>query len=144
MTLSAIILAAVLLSGISAEAEVPETVQFNRDVLPILSDHCFKCHGPDERQRETKQRFDTREGIERAVSKGFLVSGKPDESELIERLTTADEDEVMPPLSEKARPSPHEISILRRWSQTRRYNNLRLSGYCLVTFVTHSKRRFER
>ena len=115
MTLSVFILTAVLVPGIPAEAEVPEAVQFNRDVLPILSDHCFKCHGPDERQRETKQRFDTRAGIERAASKGFLVSGKPDDSELIERLTTADEDEVMPPLSEKARPSPHEISILRRW-----------------------------
>ena len=115
MTLSAIILAVVLVPGLPAEAEIPETVQFNRDVLPILSDHCFKCHGPDKRQRETKQRFDTRAGVERALSKGFLVPGKPQESELIERLTTDDEDEVMPPPSEKPRPSAREISILRRW-----------------------------
>ena len=90
-------------------------VQFNRDVLPILSEHCFKCHGPDERQRETKQRFDTREGVERAVRKGFLVPGKPQESELIERLLSEDEDEVMPPPGEKHRPSPAELAILRRW-----------------------------
>ena len=115
MTLSAIILAVVFVPGLPAEAEIPETVQFNRDVLPILSDHCFKCHGPDKRQRETKQRFDTRAGVERALSKGFLVPGKPQESELIERLTTDDEDEVMPPPSEKPRPSAREISILRRW-----------------------------
>ena len=90
-------------------------MQFNRDVLPILSEHCFKCHGPDERQRETKQRFDTREGVERAVRKGFLVPGKPQESELIERLLSEDEDEVMPPPGEKHRPSPAELAILRRW-----------------------------
>ena len=115
MTLPVIIMAIVLVPGVPAEAEIPGTVVFNRDVLPILSDHCFKCHGPDKRQRETKQRFDTRSGVERAVSKGFLVPGKPQESELIERLTTDDEDEVMPPPSEKSRPSAREISVLRRW-----------------------------
>ena len=94
---------------------IPGTVRFNRDVLPILSDHCFKCHGPDEHQRETKQRFDIRAGVERATSKGILVPGKPNESKLIMRLTTNDEDEVMPPPSQKSRPSPGEIAILRRW-----------------------------
>ena len=115
MNLPVIIIAIALVPGAPAEAEIPEAVQFNRDVLPILSDHCFKCHGPDERQRKTKQRFDIRAGVERAVSKGFLVPGKPQESELIERLTTDDQDEVMPPPSQKSRPSPGDVAILRRW-----------------------------
>ncbi len=111
---------AVLVPGGAGAEENPATapagpVQFNRDVLPILSEHCFKCHGPDERQRETKQRFDTRAGVERAVRKGFLVPGKPAESELIERLLSDDDEEVMPPPGEKRRPSPAEVAILRRW-----------------------------
>src|SRR6267142_5678429 len=67
-------------------------VHFSRDVLPILSANCFQCHGPDERARKAKLRLDKQEGARRV-----LAPGKPDESELIRRITSADQDEAMPP-----------------------------------------------
>src|SRR6476620_8109804 len=60
-----------------------ESVTYNRDVRPILSDKCFHCHGPDKKTRKGKFRLDVRED---AVAKGAIVPGKPKESELINRI----------------------------------------------------------
>ena len=67
-------------------------VDFNRQIRPILSENCFACHGPDEKQRKAKLRLDTKEGAARVVT-----PGKPDESELIRRTHTDVTDEAMPP-----------------------------------------------
>ena len=83
------VVAALLLLPSFAPAAAPS---FSRDVLPILSDNCFYCHGPDENHRKAKLRLDTHEGMLRVVT-----PGKSAASELIRRVTSDDTDEVMPP-----------------------------------------------
>src|SRR3954449_11766909 len=79
-----------------AGAGAPATVDFGRDILPILSDKCFLCHGPDAKARKAGLRLDTEEGALHAASP-VIVPGKSDESELIYRVTSEDASEVMPP-----------------------------------------------
>ena len=94
-----------------SSAAPPETIRFNRDVRPILS-NCFYCHGPDPKHREADMRLDTRDGALATA----IVPGKPDESPLIERVTSsADDTRMPPPASKKARLSAEQIAILRRW-----------------------------
>jgi hypothetical protein len=94
-------------------AAAAEPVSFSRDVLPILSDNCFGCHGQDESHRKGKLRLDLREA---ALAKEAFVPGKPDVSALIERIVTTDEDELMPPpKSHKARLTSAKVDLLRRW-----------------------------
>ncbi len=69
-------------------------IRFNNDIRPILSEHCFACHGPDSASREADLRLDQRTG---ALASGAVVPGAADESELIERIMSDDPDLVMPP-----------------------------------------------
>ena len=95
-----------------ARAAEPGEVRFNRDIRPILADHCFQCHGPDTARRKAELRLDTEDG-----AKAALVPGKPLESELVRRITAKDADERMPP-AKFARPlSPQQVELLRRWVQ---------------------------
>jgi len=87
-------------------------VDFGRDVLPILSDFCFQCHGPDEKARKAKLRLDDPNSI---AQRGILVPGKPVDSELIDRITSTDPDTVMPPPSLKRQLSPQQIDTLTKW-----------------------------
>jgi hypothetical protein len=99
----------------AAQAPAAEPVSFSRDVLPILSDNCFSCHGPDEGHRKADLRLDTREGAT-ADAIQAVVPGRPEASELIRRIVSTDEDEVMPPpKSHKARLKPGQTELLRRW-----------------------------
>jgi hypothetical protein len=91
-------------------------VEYNRDVRPILSDNCFFCHGPDPKHREAKLRLDTREGaIEDREGSIAVVPGKPDESELIDRITSDDKVMVMPPPKSHKTLTPAQKETLRRW-----------------------------
>src|SRR5438045_1922347 len=72
----------------------PNKVRFNRDIRPILSENCFRCHGPDKNIRKAKLRLDDRAV---ALEKKAIVPGKPDESEMISRINSTKEDEMMPP-----------------------------------------------
>jgi len=87
-------------------------IDFNRDVRPILSNNCFACHGPDEKERKGKLRLDTFAG---ATASAIKV-GKPAESELIARLTSGDENELMPPpKSGKKKLSQQDVATLKAW-----------------------------
>ena len=95
-------------------ADAPD---FSRDVRPILSQHCFKCHGPDDKSRKGGLRLDIRESATKEAKSGgiALVPGKPDQSELVARIFSSDEDELMPPPSAKRPLTPEQKDILRRW-----------------------------
>jgi len=94
-----------------------EKLTFNRDIRPILSDHCFTCHGQDNSARKSELRLDLREEALKGGESGepALVPCKPDESELLARLLTHDRTEVMPPPKAKNPVKPEEIEILGRW-----------------------------
>jgi len=98
-------------------AVAAQDVQFNRDVRPLLSDRCFYCHGPDEKNRKAGLRLDTFEGATKDRG-GYraIAPGKPDESELLRRVTSHNVGEVMPPTgAKKPAVTPQEAELLRRW-----------------------------
>ncbi|MEX2173156.1 MAG: PSD1 and planctomycete cytochrome C domain-containing protein [Pirellulaceae bacterium] len=101
-------------AGQAATADSPD---FNREVRPILSAHCFKCHGPDDKTREAGLRLDGRDGAIAALDSGSVavVPGKPDQSELVRRVLSDDEGEVMPPPATNKPLSATQKNILRRW-----------------------------
>lgn len=98
------------LSAVEAE------ISFNEDIRPLLSNRCFHCHGPDEEDRKGKLRLDTREGAIKEKN-GFaaIVPGDVDESELIYRIISDDEDEVMPPPGKGEKFTEEEIALLKQW-----------------------------
>jgi len=95
-------------------AEAP--IHFNRQVLPILSDACFHCHGPDAATRKADLRLDQKEGLFRTKDGlSVVVPGSSEESDLYQRLISPHEDERMP-LPESARQlKPAEIAIIKAW-----------------------------
>ena len=85
---------------LTAGAKADDVVQFNRDVRPILSDHCFRCHGPDSTTREGDLRLDVEKSLfaERKDGAGAIVErGRPTGSSLYRRIVSTDPDERMPP-----------------------------------------------
>ena len=93
------------------------TVEFNRDIRPILSDHCFQCHGPDAAKRKADLRLD-QEASAKADRDGrrAIVPGDLDGSELYRRITAEDVDERMPPAkSGKIPQRAPRSSCIRRW-----------------------------
>ena len=104
-----------LAASISAHASDP--LDFNRDIRPILSDNCYKCHGPDAQTREADLRLDTESGAFGDLGDGFfpIVKGKPDESEVIWRIETDDTEDLMPPADSELSLTAEEKSKLRQW-----------------------------
>src|SRR3954449_9427635 len=90
---------------------------FNSQVRPILARHCFKCHGPDDKARKARLRLDVRaEALRPARSRRrAIVPGKPDRSELIQRIFAEDETEVMPPPHLKNPLTEAQKQTLKRW-----------------------------
>ena len=112
---------ALLLLALAAAAPAADTVEFNRDIRPILSDNCFYCHGNDASHRKAKLRLDLRDA---ALKKEAFVPGKPEESELIKRLSLTDPDEVMPPPDSHKKLTPEQKELLRRWiAEGAKYQN---------------------
>lgn len=108
-------LAMLLLLSVCEEglwAAGPRDVRFNRDVRPILSDHCFSCHGPDANHREADLRLDLREA---AVASRAIVPNQPTDSELIARILSDDPEKRMPPESAHKPLSPQQVETLKRW-----------------------------
>lgn len=101
---------------LSAELHEGDAVAFNRDIRPILSDKCFTCHGPDESKRLSALRLDTEKGILADLGGRFaVVPNKPDESELIGRVTSQDDARRMPPAYSGKKLSKSDIELLQRW-----------------------------
>jgi hypothetical protein len=91
-------------------AEKP--VDYTRQIRPILANSCLACHGPDEKARKAKMRLDLRD---EAVKK-VIVPGKSSESPLVQRVTSKDPDEVMPPAhGKKPAITPEQSELLKRW-----------------------------
>jgi len=93
------------------------SVVFSRDILPLFSDHCFACHGPDEKARKGGLRLDTEAGALGAGKSGHkaVAAGKPDQSEILRRILSADPDESMPPKESGKTLGPAQVELLRRW-----------------------------
>jgi len=93
-------------------------INFSRDILPILSDNCYSCHGPDEKARKAKLRLDTQEGaLGKSKSPGSHIIKPKDtaKSELFQRLVTTDEKELMPPPSSARKLNKNQIDLLKAW-----------------------------
>lgn len=103
----------VSIAQLSAEAKV----RFNRDIRPIMSDTCFHCHGFDKNARKGGLRLDIREEALKPGKSGEIpiVPGKPDESEIIRRIFTADEDDLMPPDEAHKTLTPKQKDMFKRW-----------------------------
>src|SRR4029077_14788851 len=87
-----------LILALASIGRAADGIRFDRDILPILSDNCFQCHGPDEKKREADLRLDLEESAKQLKDgKGAVVPGKSGASELVRRILSADADEVMPP-----------------------------------------------
>ncbi|MFO0250720.1 MAG: DUF1553 domain-containing protein [Planctomyces sp.] len=94
-----------------------DTVDFNRDVRPILANHCWSCHGRDEASRKAGLRLDTREAARAAGDSGqpALVPGQPAASALLQRIHATDSDEIMPPPEFRKPLSDRQKSVLQNW-----------------------------
>src|SRR5436190_5129283 len=103
--------------GVCARAASKAAVDFDRDIHPILSDKCFACHGPDEKERKAKLRLDRKDEVFKQLKSGgyAVVPGHPEKSDLLARLTTKDEDDLMPPPKSGKKLTPAQIDLLRRW-----------------------------
>ena len=101
----------------SLSAEESNRIEFGRDILPILSDRCFQCHGPDEAQRESNLRLDLKEEAFSEADSGEVAiqPGDASKSPLISRITHEDPDLLMPPPESGLTLSEEEIQKLRKW-----------------------------
>src|SRR5215218_3129506 len=88
-------------------------ISFNREILPILANNCFACHGPDEKKRETKFHFDTQEGM--FAKRGVIERGNSAESLLVEKITDPNPKDRMPPPESGHTLTQKQIDLLRRW-----------------------------
>ncbi|MEY4567778.1 MAG: hypothetical protein RLY14_2748, partial [Planctomycetota bacterium] len=118
--LLALIFSVVPASLALGETPATKSLDFNRDIRPILSNRCFRCHGPDENERQgggkSGLRLDTPEGIAEDLGGHFaVVAGKPEQSELIARIKSDDASKVMPPPETGLKLNDAEIALLERW-----------------------------
>ncbi len=107
-----LLIASYLIAGSLANSQAVGTVQFNRDIRPILSENCFACHGPDASKRAAELRLDQRED---AIAKTAFIPGKPDESELVRRIFSTDPDTVMPTPDSHKSLSAQQKELLKVW-----------------------------
>jgi hypothetical protein len=102
-----------------ASDPIPQLVDYNFHIRPILSDKCFKCHGPDANKREADLRLDTEEGafaaLKESPDKHAFVAGNPGLSEVYIRITTPDSSILMPPPEANLSLSAHEIKLIEKW-----------------------------
>ena len=108
-------------SSVAAE-EIPDTISYNFNIRPILSDKCFKCHGPDANKRQANLRLDIPENAFGALKddpgKHALVPGDPGASEVYRRITTTDSGDMMPSVKSNLKPlTSFEVKLIKKWIQ---------------------------
>jgi hypothetical protein len=98
---------------------VPEIIDFNFHVRPILSDRCYACHGPDEKARKGDLRLDLEENafasLDSLEERFAIVAGDLSKSQLVHRITSQDPEEIMPPPESNLELSQYEIDVLKKW-----------------------------
>ena len=118
LVLAALVAGGLLVVGLGAGVVASEpAVGFNRDIRPILSDACFRCHGPDKSGRKAGLRLDVRDEAVRKTRSGVtpIVPGKPDESEVVRRIMSDDPIESMPPPEAHKTLTSQQKELIRRW-----------------------------
>ena len=98
-------MAAFVLPGAFSISHARQDVSFNNDILPILSENCLECHGPDKAARKAKLRLDRREGDK-------------DWPALVKRISSTDPEERMPPPKTGKKLKSKQIKILRKWIES--------------------------
>ena len=112
------LLGLLLAGGLERSLLLAQQVDFSREIKPILSDTCYKCHGPDVEQRKANLRLDLREvALATDRDPAIIVPGAPDKSELWRRINNGDPDQQMPPPSADRHLSDEQRQIIRRWIQ---------------------------
>ena len=100
-------------------ARLPQKVDYNYHIKPILSDRCYACHGPDENKREADLRLDTQEGAFAALGdekdRYAIKAGSLSNSEIYHRISSEDPDELMPPPDSKLSLTPYELALINKW-----------------------------
>jgi len=104
-----------MMSHVPARA-ADDRIDFDRQIRPILSDNCYKCHGPDEKVRKAHLRLDTRDGAMRVYDgKAVIVSGNAAQSELIRRISSKDPETIMPPPRSGRKLTEAQITLIKSW-----------------------------
>lgn len=112
-----VILGVITLGPVNLFAAKTSNIEYNRDIRPILAENCFACHGADSASRKAGLRLDKFEEATapRKDALPAIAPGKPDGSDLIRRITTADEDDLMPPPESHKILQPAQKELLKRW-----------------------------
>ena len=111
----------IIISSLSCNSEkeygLPDKVDFNYDIRPILSQNCFVCHGPDSSTRKANLRLDIFEGATAHLEHGgaAIVPGSIGKSLLVDRISSEDSEFHMPPPEAKKTLSAREVALLKRW-----------------------------
>ncbi len=96
-----------------------DSVDFNLHIRPILSDRCFKCHGPDANKRKANLRLDIRENALAALKDNpdahVIVPGEASASEAYRRISSNDTSQLMPPVNSNLKLNDHEIGLIKTW-----------------------------
>ncbi|MEO5602414.1 MAG: PSD1 and planctomycete cytochrome C domain-containing protein [Cyclobacteriaceae bacterium] len=98
---------------------IPDSISYNFDIRPILSDKCYACHGPDANKRQAGLRLDLAENAYKALDENptahALVPGKPMLSQVFVRITSEDSTLRMPPVESNLSLTSHEIKLIEKW-----------------------------
>ncbi|MEX2286836.1 MAG: PSD1 and planctomycete cytochrome C domain-containing protein [Planctomycetaceae bacterium] len=109
--------AALSLTASTGRLRADEPIDFNRDIRPILSNTCFKCHGPDDKKRQANMRLDTTDAAAGKLESGetLIVPGDSAKSELYRRISSTDDATRMPPADSGKTLTPAKIELLKKW-----------------------------